>query len=332
MAEFALCLTHDVDRPYKTYQALYYALMERNPTHLRALFSGHNPYWQFESLMDIEDELGVRSAFYFLSEPGLVARPFREWLRPRYWIEHFGRYDVTAPRMADVIRKLDAGGWEVGLHGSYDSYDDPDRLREEKARIERVLGHPVQGGRQHYLNRTPGTRTWEHHRDVGLRYDSSLGSATEYGFQHGYDLSHPFDDEFAVFPLTVMEVALLEGNTDVESAWADCERLLEEAADNDAVMTVLWHPRYVGEDFPVSRTLYRRLIERALDIGAWVGPPGEYLSRRSGPSDIPDGKHGNAGANATETDMDERPLDTKGNLLSGCRGLIRIDGRRQGSG
>jgi len=26
--EFALCLTHDVDRPFKTYQGLYYGLKE----------------------------------------------------------------------------------------------------------------------------------------------------------------------------------------------------------------------------------------------------------------------------------------------------------------
>ena len=282
MAEFALCLTHDVDRPYKTYQSLYYALTERNPTHLRALSSSHNPYWQFESLMQLEDELGVRSAFYFLTERSLAEHPLRNWLRPRYWVEHFGRYDPESPEIANAIERLDAGGWEVGLHGSYDSYDDPERLRYEKTKIERVLGHSIAGGRQHYLNRTPGTRTWEHHRDVGLRYDSSLGSASEYGFRHGYGLYHPFDDAFTVFPLTVMEVALVRGTADIDAAWAECERLLDEAAEHGAVMTVLWHPRYVGRDFPGYRRLYRRLVERALELGAWVGSPGAYLERLDG--------------------------------------------------
>lgn len=282
MAEFALCLTHDVDRPYKTYQALYYTLTERNLRHLSALRPGTNPYWQFESLMALEDELGVRSAFYFLSEPGLSERPLGQWLRPRYWVEHLGRYDVRTPRMAAVVEALDAGGWEVGIHGSYDSYDDADRLRTEKATLEEVLGHPVMGGRQHYLNLAPGTRTWEHHRSVGLAYDSSLGSSVEYGFEYGYDPIRPFDDEFVVFPLTVMEVALLRNAESVEAAWAECERLLEEAAANDAVMTVLWHPRLIGDDFPGYRELYRRLIERALSMGAWVGPPGEWYDRLDG--------------------------------------------------
>lgn len=280
MAEFALCLTHDVDRPYKTYQAVADALVERDPARLRALSPHVNPYWQFDSLMEVESELGVRSALYFLSERGLWNRSLREWLRPRYWLEHLGRYDVSALRMAKVIRDLDAGGWEVGLHGSYDSYDDRERLATEKTKIEHVLGHRLRGGRQHFLNRAPAT--WSHHRAIGLEYDSSLGSSTDYGFTHGYDLVHPFDDEFTVFPLTLMEVALFEQHDSAEAAWDACEELLAEAAANDAVMTVLWHPRYLSDDFPGYRPLYRQLIERALELGAWVGPPADCYDRLVG--------------------------------------------------
>ena len=280
MAEFALCLTHDVDRPYKTYQAISDALIERDPSRLKALSPQVNPYWQFDSLIELERDLGVRSALYFLSERGLWNRSPREWLRPRYWLEHLGRYDVSAPRMAKVIRNLDAGGWEVGLHGSYDSYDDRERLATEKGMVERVLGHRLRGGRQHFLNRAPAT--WDHHRAIGLEYDSSLGSSIDYGFTHGYDLVHPFDDEFTVFPLTLMEVALFEQHENIETAWNACEELLAEAAANDAVMTVLWHPRYLSGDFPGYRTLYRRLIERALELGAWVGPPADCYDRLVG--------------------------------------------------
>ncbi|EMA45355.1 polysaccharide deacetylase family protein [Halococcus saccharolyticus] len=282
MAEFALCLTHDVDRPYKTYRAIYDALNERDPSQLAAFRPGHNPYWQFESLMALEDDLGVRSAFYFLSEPGLPNRPFRQWCNPRYWIEHLGRYDVESTDLTNIIQALDAGGWEVGLHGSFDSFDDRERLADEKAKIERALGHEVTGGRQHFLNLTPGKETWGHHRAIGLNYDSSLGSSTEYGFQHGYEPLRPFDDEFVVFPLTAMETALVEDGN-FEAAWDACESLLAEAADNDAVMTVLWHPRLLSDDFPGYRELYRRLIERALELGAWVGPPGDLYERLDDP-------------------------------------------------
>ncbi|MGM0398298.1 MAG: polysaccharide deacetylase family protein [Halobacteriota archaeon] len=273
---FALALTHDVDRVRKTYQALYYAMTRRDPGSLLDLLPGRNPYWQFQTVMAIESDLGVRSAFYFLDERSLFGeRPPREWLDPASWRLYAGRYDLAEREITDAIVELDEGGWEVGLHGSYDSYRDPDQLRKEKRRLEGILGHPVMGGRQHYLN-LERPDTWKYQSAAGLRYDSSLGSSSEYGFDGRYEPFRPFEDEFVVFPLTVMEKTLPAVESDPERAWAVCEDLLQEARENAAVMTVLWHPSYFYDrDHPNYGTIYRRLIERALEMGAWVGPPGE---------------------------------------------------------
>lgn len=273
---FALCLTHDVDRVKKTYQCLYFAVQERDPRHLMDLAPWRRPYWRFDDIMAIESDLGVRSAFYFLDEQWLFAdRPVSSWFSPEAWKLYAGRYEVDSPDIAEVISTLDEGGWEVGLHGSYESYNDRDRLAVEKDRLESVLGHSVLGGRQHYLN-LDRPLTWRYHTDIGLQYDTTLGSAQTYGFQYGYDPIRPFDDDFIVFPLTLMEKTLPNIGDDPEGAWSECERLLDEAAANGAVMTVLWHPSYFSDhDHPNYRSLYRRLIRTALDKGAWVGPPGD---------------------------------------------------------
>jgi peptidoglycan/xylan/chitin deacetylase (PgdA/CDA1 family) len=274
---FGLCLTHDVDRPYKRlYQALYYTIQDRDDRHLREYLAGKNPFWQFETITSLEDDLGVRSAFYFLNEPRLVESGPETLLDSATWIEKLGRYDVTDPTIAEVIRDLDAGGWEVGLHGSYHTARDRDRLRTEKERIEAVLGHAIAGGRQHHL-RHANTKTWRHYRALGLQYDASLGSTTDYGFDGEYWVQHPFNDDFVLFPLTLMEQTLPDPGEQFDRAWDICESLLTEAAANDAVMTVLWHPRlFADEEFPGYRRLYRRLVETALDRGAWVGPPAEF--------------------------------------------------------
>jgi hypothetical protein len=274
-SEFALLLTHDVDRPYKTVQSAYHAVERRDPRQLTDLLPGNNPWWQFEEMMALEESLGVRSAFYFLREKHLLERPPSDWLDPFYWVEQLGRYEIETPQMLDLIDRLREGGWEVGLHGSYDSYDDLDRLRTEKAALEEVLGDDVTGGRQHHLNRGP--ETWGHHREIGLRYDASPGSSETFGFDRGYLPSRPFGDEFVVFPLTVMECALPDPGEEYETARRECEALLAEAADNGAVMSALWHPRLFTEtDFPGYRRLYRELVERALEMGAWVGAPRDY--------------------------------------------------------
>ena len=273
--EFALCLTHDVDRTTEGYRGLYYALRDRDPSRLRTALPGQNSYWQFDTIMDLEASLGVRSAFYFLVERDLFGElPAREWLSPRNWLLYGGRYDVHSSAVADTIRQLDDGGWEVGLHGSYGSYRDTERLRYEKAVVESVVGHEVTGGRQHYLN-LDAPETWHRHAEVGLDYDTTLGASGEYGFDHGYGVLRPFDD-FVVFPLTLMDIALPDVSGNPERAWRECERLLEEAREHRAVMTVDWHQRCFSETaFPFCGRLYRTLVERAQEMGAWVGPPGD---------------------------------------------------------
>jgi hypothetical protein len=277
---FALCLTHDVDRPYRRfYQALYFAAAERAPDYLRSYFDGDNPFWQFETTMELEDDLGVRSAWYFLTEPPVHRTEPRHLLDTTTWLEKLGRYDLTAPDLRRVVRRLDRQGWEVGLHGSYHTADDRDRLREEKTRIEAVVGHTITGGRQHHL-RFDRPATWRHYRELGLDYDASLGSTTDAGFDERYWVQRPFDDDFVVFPLTVMDQTLPDPGTDFARAWEACESLLSEAAANDAVMTALWHPRLFAEsEFPGHRALYRRLIETALERGAWVGPPADFYEQ-----------------------------------------------------
>lgn len=272
---FALCLTHDVDRPYKTYQSIYYTIRERRLSHLSDMLWGRNPYWQFEEIMEIEADLGVRSAFYFLNEPHILAKSPRAWSRPNNWVQHLGRYDVRDPKMAELIHRLDAGGWEVGLHGSTEAADDPDRLGHEKAVLEEIIGKPVTGGRQHYLQLDIPT-TWHHYAQIGLQYDASLGSGQSNGFQHGYRPLRPFGDDFVVFPLTLMDQTLPDPASEFDTAVAVCFDLLEEAAANEAVMSILWHPRLFSErDFPGYRRVYRRLLEAAQDMNAWIGTPRE---------------------------------------------------------
>lgn len=131
-----------------------------------------------------------------------------------------------------------------------------------------MLGHEILGGRQHHLKLSP--RTWQYHRELGLRYDASPGSSSTNGFQHGYQPFRPFDDEFVVFPLTLMEVSLPDPGSALDSAWAECERLLVDAEEHGAVMTVLWHPRYFSEAefrLPTALPSTRRMGTRPGCVG-----------------------------------------------------------------
>ena len=278
-APFALLLTHDVDRPYKSWQAPYFALKNRRPGELLDLLPSRQPWWRFEDVAATEREAGVRSAFYVLRERSLRERSLADLRTPTNWVEGLGRYDPERPAIRAALDSLSAGGWEVGLHGSYDSYRQPARLKREKRLLDRLVDAEVVGGRQHHLN-LDVPATWRAHRAAGLRYDTSLGSAARVGFEHGYGPLRPLDDDFLVFPTTVMDKALPDPGVAPDRARAVLADLLTEARENAAVMTVLWHPRTFDDgDFPGHADLYRWLVERALDVGAWVGPPRDLAAR-----------------------------------------------------
>ena len=274
--EFSLCLTHDVDRVHKSFQCPYYAIKKRDLSQLKPLFTSVNPWWQFENIMKLEEKLGVRSSFYFLNEQRLFKdKKIKELIKPSKWKIYFGRYDIKSPEIKDVIKKLDNGGWEIGIHGSYESYNDKKRLKYEKEVLKETVGSDILGGRQHYLN-LDNLQTWKHHRDIGLKYDSTLGSTTDYGFNFGYDIQHPFDDDFTVFPVTIMDSTLMNNTSSVEEAWKECKKVLEEAKRNNAIMTIIWHQRVFNEkDFSGYREIYEKMIKKAQEMGAWVGPAGE---------------------------------------------------------
>ena len=262
---FTVCLTHDVDRTRKTFQYLTHDVRNLKFGKLRTLINAERPYWQIERLMELEESYGVRSTFFFLHET-LPFKPFN----PFNWKLSLGRYSLLEPEVKRIIRELDAGGWEIGVHGSYNSYKDLNLLKNEKSVLEDVLGKKVSGIRQHYLNlKIPDT--WLLQREAGFEYDASFGKKSGIGyFDNRYT---PFTDEKSgmyIIPLALMECYLFtEANNDREKAWSLTKSLMDEAEKNNAVFTVLWHQRMFNEaEFPGYAEIYRRIIVEGKQRGA----------------------------------------------------------------
>ena len=258
MAAFTVCLTHDVDRVYKSYQYLTRDLRHGEWGRLKTLWNRESPFWRFEHLMELEDRYGARSTFYFLQE----SIPF-EPLRPANWKLSLGRYSYEDPKIQKAIRRLAAGGWEIGVHGSYNSFRDAELLRSEKESLEEVLGESVCGIRQHYLN-LDIPRTWLLQKAAGFKYDASLGRRRDIGFPDGRD--RPFRDPVSgqvIIPLALMDGYLFRrASQDLEKAWSMTLNLIDEAERSDAVLTALWHPHVCNDaEYPGWGTLYERLIK-----------------------------------------------------------------------
>lgn len=282
---FALALSHDVDRVAKRFQFLWYAgqaTRRRSSEHLRvllgslaALARGDDPYWNFQRIMALEEDLNVRSTFFFLNESGRASLA-----KPKSMVLFWGRYRIDTPQLRQAIQALDAGAWEVALHGSYHSYLDQELLYQEKERLEAVLGHRVEGVRQHYL-RLQIPETWRIHESLGLTYDSTLGYADRVGLRGGKCL--PF---FPTDPLTGEQIQVLQVPLALmdrplmrsPDPWSEALRLINAVEAAGGVLTLDWHQRFFNPWEPENhQEMYVRLVKECQRRGAWVVPIGRAV-------------------------------------------------------
>ena len=262
-----VCLTHDVDRVRKTYQyftktlkALGHGRLRDAWYMLRQLCAKQSPYWGFDVVREIEEQHGVKSTFFFLEESACV-----KWLKPKTFKIALGRYHVSEPKVAEMMRYLDANGWEIGLHGSYYSFNNPELLKREKAAVESILGHEIIGIRQHYLNWNE--KTWQYQHEAGFRYDSTWGYTRAIGFKE--DKVKPFypieGSDFCEIPLTIMDSCF----ADTENRWGRLEEIIAEIDKQNAVLVINFHTNNFDDiEFPEYKSNYIRLIEILQTKGA----------------------------------------------------------------
>jgi hypothetical protein len=168
---------------------------------------------------------------------------------------------------------MHAGGWDVGLHGSFYSYRNPELLAREKADLETALGSKIKGTRQHNLNITI-PETWWNQVEAGLIYDTTLGFNDTIGFRWGSCFPfQPFDSQknqhidLLEIPLIVEEIALFSKTGYHEH----CCQIEDEVELFGGILTLLWHHSVMNEfEFPGWGNYYKGIILRCLEKNAWV--------------------------------------------------------------
>ncbi|MFC1703609.1 polysaccharide deacetylase family protein [Candidatus Omnitrophota bacterium] len=261
-SKFAVFLSHDVDRVKKSwFQALYYFFKQRRLYHLLTLFHKRNAYWNFDIIMDIERKYDIRSTFFFLNE----SLQF-DLFKPYQWKLSLGRYKIQDKQIRDIILKLDKEGWEIGVHGSYKSYANSEMLAREKKDLELILGKKIDGIRQHYLNLVI-PETWRLQKEAGFQYDASFGFADQIGFRdEKYHPFFPFNDNFLVLPLAIMDSCLLSK----ENPWEACRELINLAEARKGLLSIVWHNKvFYDSEFPGYATIYEQIIMECKKRNAW---------------------------------------------------------------
>jgi peptidoglycan/xylan/chitin deacetylase (PgdA/CDA1 family) len=233
----------------------------------------------FAPWIKLESRYGFRSTFFFLPEESLSYHPFDG---PMYKYDDRIEYEGERITVAELMRELERGGWEVGLHGSFLSFDDAQELKRQKDRLERAVQREVMSIRQHYLHfdirKTPKAQS-----EAGFKYDSTFGSNRIIGFRNGLAFPFYFYDLVADAPLPVLEIPLniqdgalfAPDNLDLTPSLAlmRCKLLIDRVEEAGGLVTLLWHPACVDAGrFPGWFGVYEELLSYIAQKDAWVAP------------------------------------------------------------
>jgi hypothetical protein len=284
--EFAACLTHDIDE-IKMYTNVFKvakheaALLIKYKDSKRALTYMKNyvevlkdykqdPFWTFEYLINTELKYDFRSSFYFMS--GGTSK-------------YDGKYNAEDKRLFNMVYRLNKLGFETAYHGSFYSYDNLAKMKEEIKSLERSNEFNGYGCRQHFL-RFSVPITWEIQEKNGLLYDTTLGFAEAEGFRSGICFPYrPFDliqnrvlDIWEI-PLIVMDAALKDEkyrHLNYKEGEDAIINMINTVKRYNGVFTLLWHNTSFANEWKNWIKVYEDTIKYLYESNA-LGASGREI-------------------------------------------------------
>ncbi len=180
-----------------------------------------NLYYNFPEIMDLEEQFGVRSTFFF---------------RTHYENGNYLDYE-------EEITSLMNGNWEIGLHTDGSSIKNLDLIKKEKADLEILTKKPIFGNRVHYLNFDDKLLSKLY--QSGFTYDSTM---KKYKDRISIDdMNYKKIDGIIEFPLTIMDTYLFTYLGATEKNILDIFKETISTAmgstnsEDTRIITLLWH-------------------------------------------------------------------------------------------
>jgi len=265
--KYHLVVTHDVDHIYKwkkirgVIRSLVGDLVIRKS--LKSFFStfGYmllwifgmrkDPYDTFEWLLSQNEGANRESVFYFMS--GGTS-------------QYDNHYSIEDPSVRSLIKMIQDKGHKIGLHPSYNAYNNKELFQKEKVYLEKVCQCKVTESREHYLRFEVPT-TWQICEENGIKVESTCAYAEQTGYRCGTGR------EYSVFniltrkklrlkerPLIVMDVSLLDKSSYEAEQYV--KTLLFYAKNNGGTFTILWHNSSVYlQNWKMYRSIYQKVLQ-----------------------------------------------------------------------
>lgn len=277
--EFSMEPSHDVDVPFFSYGRSRYRVFRETISEmvvrrrlnvlpelligiLQTKYAGYekDPYFTFRYIMDQSEERNIKSTFYFITDNSAG--------------EIDCSYNIDDAEIKKLIKEIASRGHNIGLHASYNSYLDKNKLLSEQSRLSKIseelgIEQKSHGVRQHYL-RFSVPDTFKNQESAGITYDSTLGFAEKPGFRCGICYEYPVFDlvqkrQMSIIekPLVVMECSLIlpryAGLRKSESVAEDIIKYKNTCRKYNGRFTLLWHNNHLAYD--KERSWYESILD-----------------------------------------------------------------------
>ena len=177
-----------------------------------------------------------------------------------FWLmADYDRFDKNNPidnlHFKQKIKEISEWA-EYGIHPSYASNSNPEKLKTEIKRLENAVDKKVVKSRQHYI-KLSFPETYQRLIQKGIQEDFTMAYADETGFRAGtctpffwYDLQTEKQTALKIYPFCAMDVSMRNYmKLSKEESIVELQRLKHEIQKVNGQMMVLFHNSNFHEDW-----------------------------------------------------------------------------------
>lgn len=218
-----------------------------------------DPYDTYDYQLEIQKRYALNPIYFFL-------------------VADYGVNDknlpVDSPQFQALIKKI-ADYCDVGIHPSFGSSSDMEKLRTEVGRLSRILHRDITKSRQHFLRLT-FPDTYRNLIDLDITDDYTMGYASEIGFRAGtsrtfnfYDLDTETETKLRIHPFAIMEATLkYYMKVPIDDVIETIKPLVDDVRKVNGTFITLWHNETLSnyKQWQGWREIYEEMVKLCLPI------------------------------------------------------------------
>jgi hypothetical protein len=199
--------------------------------------------------------------------------PLRYFILCSEKTDHDHSLDNLSMAFKKLVKKVRFSG-KVGIHPSYYSNEDPNKLKTEIRLLSKLLRKRVRNSRQHFI-RLKFPETYRMLMSYGIKTDYSMGYPDRPGFRACIAEPFPFYDleaeeitEFMIIPFQTMDSHFYDyKKVNAKTATGDILTMMEEVRKVSGMFVFVWHDRSFAPwpEFEGWRKAFENVVKAAAE-------------------------------------------------------------------